>query len=1588
MFIALAYWRAVDLHQSLKTYFHDRAEVVATQNAEAVATSINAHFNDLEFLEHAFWGKSGRLLPESQILSSFIVFQHSHPGITAINIQDPSSKRIVWSSETRSTKLNLSDYEFHPIPGYPNRSLSEAVYVHIYHAWVLPMRQRIRDDHGLVLGFIGSPFVLSRLGIIHTPAAFDSMVVTDRHGRVISVWKDGHWGPPNTLLPAFAGEVVAPVPGYPWKLQVQWTEATLNHAFWSVERANIAVFLFVLSFIVGMGFWIRRLAQHNARLLLFNHLLAQIHQAIHLADDEARLLQTICDFTARLPDIRLAWIGRPDTSGRFEILAKAGPAMDYLNGGGFSTDASIPEGQGPVGKVWRDQSPWFNTFLHDQAPAGAWWPAQAERYGLGVSANLPIQRGGKMWGEFVICMADSRAMDADLQALLTGLGNDISYGLERLEERNLSKALVDYSDAGITIVRDRTLRFVNPRFAQMFGGADPKDFVGMPTRALYLNDAAYAAVGQRYAELERQGVARIEAAEFRRLDGTALLVDLFAVDSGGGKSVWTFFDVSAREAQKCAYIRLEKLYQALTHEAEVLLQADDEASILAETCSRLVEDTMFHVAWISRPGGDGTFKVLAGAGEDVRLSETLRVPLDHPNAVVAQAWRRGCTVYENDFIAAMGPGPWTGALVHGRRAASLGAPIRRTGALWGVLVLAAPQRDVFDASVVELCERIAGLLGRGLDEIDHRTELRALQSQEAERARHDALTGLPNRRALDEYLPEALARAQRQHTVVAVGLLDLDDFKLVNDRLGHAAGDVLLQQFTRALQERLRGTDFLARVGGDEFVVVLEGLEPERLSSQLQAALDRLHLAVENPFDLGEGRSASIGMTLGLALYPRDAEEPDSLLRLADAAMYQIKTHKVDRIRWWGIGTTTAETPAQEGQIDPFGAEASALLRIFDAQILEAVAVAFTEAFYGELARDPEFAQILDCFSAEELDHLKRGQILHLEFLLRPETSHEALEDSAQRTGQIHTLVGVSGAGMERAFTLYETLLREQMESTLVSARQRYRILRVAMARLRLDVQAQLAAMDRVIGTYLAMPTILPIPADTPCIDLLPVMLQTLADLPGIRHAMLLRPEADGTFRVMAGDGCGFDRLMAILERDNGPYPNLHLASGVERGPLAMAWLTREIQVVDAYQRDPRLQPWSALAQEFGWRSAATVPIGSGEQVDSVLMIFGAYPHQFSSNWARSWLSLLQNRIDEMSRVCLHMGPVPKSEQIRAYRERLYEGGLRLWYQPVVDLQSRAVVKAEALARLELADGTVLAPGQFLPAFGTQDLHILFRLGLQQALEQVHVWHQAGFEVEVAVNLPPSTLLHPEAPAWVEQALRKARVTPQYLTLEILESEELEAQASAAAIHALDALGVRLAIDDLGSGYSSLKRLASLPIDTVKIDQSLVRELPRDPVRTVRLLAALVRMGREFARHTVVEGLEDEGFVEVARRLGAPLGQGYGLARPMPGDAFWDWLRHRADVPASGDELHTWPGALVYHWMVTRDPLLLHPLQSIDTCPLTRFLRAQGIEDPDVLRWHEVVHRDVGSPAMEAASDALLQWLVLQVQATASGEPV
>ena len=177
-------------------------------------------------------------------------------------------------------------------------------------------------------------------------------------------------------------------------------------------------------------------------------------------------------------------------------------------------------------------------------------------------------------------------------------------------------------------------------------------------------------------------------------------------------------------------------------------------------------------------------------------------------------------------------------------------------------------------------------------------------------AYHDALTGLPNRLLLDDRLNQALAHARRAGSWAAVLFFDLDEFKQINDRLGHLVGDRVLQVLADRLHRRIRDQDTVARHGGDEFVVVAGDLASPEDASHLA---EQLSNAIRQPIEM-DGGSLQVTASIGVALFPGSGSSPESLIAEADQAMYRAKAQGRARVE---VADTRAPVDGPDAETEP-----------------------------------------------------------------------------------------------------------------------------------------------------------------------------------------------------------------------------------------------------------------------------------------------------------------------------------------------------------------------------------------------------------------------------------------------------------------------------------------------------------------------------------------------------------------------------------------------------------------------------------------------------------------------------------------------
>ncbi len=344
-------------------------------------------------------------------------------------------------------------------------------------------------------------------------------------------------------------------------------------------------------------------------------------------------------------------------------------------------------------------------------------------------------------------------------------------------------------------------------------------------------------------------------------------------------------DVTDRVASERKIRKLNRVYAVLSGINTLIVRVHERDELFAEACRIAVEQGKFASALIGL--ADWTaMKILplasAGVlpdfvGENMG-SFSLVEDAPNGNTMAARALRQRRAFINNDVHVDSEVLGAKELITHGISSVAA-LPILVSDQAVGVLVLYAAELGFFDEEEIRLLTELTGDIGFALDHIGKAEKLNYL-------AFYDQITGLPNRALLADRCTHDLKAARRDAEPLVMMVLGIDDFKAVNDVLGYAVGDQILQQLAGRVAAALRARDTVARVGGDEFVLVLPGDGPEG-ASQLA---DKLQHIVATPYPLN-GNDVTISVSIGVALCPGDGSDFETLLQSAQSAMHQSKAH-------------------------------------------------------------------------------------------------------------------------------------------------------------------------------------------------------------------------------------------------------------------------------------------------------------------------------------------------------------------------------------------------------------------------------------------------------------------------------------------------------------------------------------------------------------------------------------------------------------------------------------------------------------------------------------------------------------------------
>ncbi|MEY4564068.1 MAG: hypothetical protein RLZZ618_3345 [Pseudomonadota bacterium] len=523
---------------------------------------------------------------------------------------------------------------------------------------------------------------------------------------------------------------------------------------------------------------------------------------------------------------------------------------------------------------------------------------QALQCGLRAAWAIPVRVDGRVVS--VIELFGPAVEAADTRLMQSA--NDIAASLAELvrrervdQERRQFRATVDAIPDMIYIANRDTMRYLYVNEAACVGAnfsledhlrIGPHDLLGVPREQIESDYDSLIANPERGVTVETRA---------RNKEGKWGYVELHRRAMRVGDS-WQVLSVSRtineRKAAEAAALRASRMYAALSATNDAIIHAADEQSLFERLCDAAVGGGKFLTAavlMLDESLNTARAAAASGSASDRILARTMFLAHGntHGGGLVANAVRTGRSCVSQDVLTDERIQSWREQAREAEVASAGAFPLVVDGRTLGVLLLYSGDRQGFGADVITLVERMAENTAFALANLAHQAERRQTQERISYLASHDALTGLPNRVTFGELLHQAIATAQRYGRRFAVLFVDLDRFKIINDSLGHAAGDQLLKEVSQRLHAALRSSDVVARLGGDEFVMLVQEVEGP---DQVEMVARKILAAAIRPVTL-LGQECRVTASVGISMYPADAQDEEGLMKNADMAMYQAKEH-------------------------------------------------------------------------------------------------------------------------------------------------------------------------------------------------------------------------------------------------------------------------------------------------------------------------------------------------------------------------------------------------------------------------------------------------------------------------------------------------------------------------------------------------------------------------------------------------------------------------------------------------------------------------------------------------------------------------
>ena len=355
-----------------------------------------------------------------------------------------------------------------------------------------------------------------------------------------------------------------------------------------------------------------------------------------------------------------------------------------------------------------------------------------------------------------------------------------------------------------------------------------------------------------------------------------------------------------RKHSERAARRLAKMYAALSATNEAILRAKAPGELYGLVCEAAVHvgNSLAAVVLLVEPG-TSWLRPVAGNGQSVEQIKQIRFSVNHDNiygkGVCGKAFRTQSTHVNEDVLNSEQGKPWRETSLRSGVVASCAVPLVKDGQSIGVILFFLTKPSAMNEEIIALLTRIGQNVSFALENFDRADAKSRADKRIRFLATHDDLTRLPNRVMFNQLFAQSIKLARRNSHKCAVLFIDLDRFKVINDSLGHAAGDTLLIEVAKRIQDCVRGCDVVARLGGDEFVVMLDKISDR---DQVAVVARKILAALLSPIVLA-GHECSTTGSVGIAVFPDNGNDALTLTKNADIAMYLAKEEGKNDFRFF-----------------------------------------------------------------------------------------------------------------------------------------------------------------------------------------------------------------------------------------------------------------------------------------------------------------------------------------------------------------------------------------------------------------------------------------------------------------------------------------------------------------------------------------------------------------------------------------------------------------------------------------------------------------------------------------------------------------